>query len=830
MKLFKTIFLFVLFVAVSLNQSNEVCEDCHDDESLATTKYGLSHSLYITSDNLVDTPHEDFSCTDCHQDLEDFDDFPHPEYLKLPDCGSCHEDAQDAFVDGFFQPLIDKGYTSIPSCADCHGKHKITWKGQPRKVCGVCHQDVLDEFLHSAHWNGEDEEAEVTCVSCHDPHFKHEKDSFSEPEWKIHVTESCSECHKDQVENYTQSGHYKQVKSGNMDAPICSDCHAKHQVLSPRDSQSKVSVAKMDMICTECHLGYEASIHRPEINDDPRLETCVVCHTGHETEMGGNTVSSVFNVKLGDVCIRCHTGNLITGENDAHGGIHRDEIERIEQTGEARCGSCHDYHFMAIDHNQLTSLEKSCGDCHEKEQLEYEKSSHYIAWSKGHEEEPTCNTCHDNQRIKKSNETFVGQSVVSLCSSCHGDRDMTLKFQLNPEVVDGYQTSYHGQMYQLGYLGEEFATCISCHDNHSILPSDHTESSVGQERIIETCAQCHENVNMNFVKYLQHYTPHTKEQNVVLKWIHTFMVWLLGVTLTVFGGHTLLWLIRLLIIRYNEGEVQKPVKSPMRYQRFTMTQRIMHFFMAGGFLVLAGTGLPLKYAHSELANWFVHNIVGFQAAAILHRVAAVTLFIVMGVHLGILFYEALLKQRKGLFWGPDSLVPNMQDIKDFFNHIAYFIGARKNPPQFGRWTYWEKFDYFAVFWGMIVIGASGVMLWFPEVFSRFLPGWVINAAHIIHSEEALLATAFIFTVHFFNTHLRPDAFPMDEAIFTGRVSEERFAHERSLEKDALKDDEYKNRLVHPLKRWQKKGLLIIGTLFLFFGLFLLVLILLGTFS
>jgi cytochrome b subunit of formate dehydrogenase len=150
-------------------------------------------------------------------------------------------------------------------------------------------------------------------------------------------------------------------------------------------------------------------------------------------------------------------------------------------------------------------------------------------------------------------------------------------------------------------------------------------------------------------------------------------------------------------------------------------------------------------------------------------------------------------------------------------------------PKWGRWTYWEKFDYLAVFWGMIVIGASGLTLWFPEAFSKMFPGWLINAAHIIHSEEALLATAFIFTVHFFNTHLRPGAFPLDEAIFTGRITEERFEEERSLQKDLLSKGDYKEALVKPLKTWQKIILKIFGYILLIIGLGLLALIVVGTF-
>ncbi len=131
---------------------------------------------------------------------------------------------------------------------------------------------------------------------------------------------------------------------------------------------------------------------------------------------------------------------------------------------------------------------------------------------------------------------------------------------------------------------------------------------------------------------------------------------------------------------------------------------------------------------------------------------------------------------------------------------------------------------------MLIIGSYGLALWFPEAFSQLFPGWVINAAHIIHSEEALLATGFIFVVHFFNTHLRPGAFPMDEVIFTGRIPEGKFKEERSLELQNLSKDDYKAILVPPLTRWIKILYFIIGYTFLIFGMILLVLIVLGSFG
>jgi len=136
------------------------------------------------------------------------------------------------------------------------------------------------------------------------------------------------------------------------------------------------------------------------------------------------------------------------------------------------------------------------------------------------------------------------------------------------------------------------------------------------------------------------------------------------------------------------------------------------------------------------------------------------------------------------FWGPNSLVPNLKDGQDIVGMFKWFFG--KGPrPQFDRYTYWEKFDYWAVFWGMFIIGGSGFMLWFPNFFAQLLPGWVFNVAMIVHGEEALLAVGFIFTIHFFNGHLRPEKFPMDLVIFTGRLPEHELIDERPLEYERL---------------------------------------------
>jgi cytochrome b subunit of formate dehydrogenase len=219
----------------------------------------------------------------------------------------------------------------------------------------------------------------------------------------------------------------------------------------------------------------------------------------------------------------------------------------------------------------------------------------------------------------------------------------------------------------------------------------------------------------------------------------------------------------------------------------------VHLAIVTSFLLLAATGLPLKFAHATWAPTVMSLLGGAETAGWLHRIAGAVTFGYFLWHLGMLGHGLFFRNERGYFWGPRSMVPQPRDIVDFIGMMKYFLylGPR---PKFDRFTYWEKFDYLAVFWGVAIIGVSGLVLWFPTAFTMVLPGWALNAAYVIHSDEALLATGFIFLFHFFHTHLRPEAFPMDTVIFTGCMPLERFKDERPLEYERLmatgKLDEY----------------------------------------
>jgi len=222
------------------------------------------------------------------------------------------------------------------------------------------------------------------------------------------------------------------------------------------------------------------------------------------------------------------------------------------------------------------------------------------------------------------------------------------------------------------------------------------------------------------------------------------------------------------------------------FVRFTLLERWLHVCMVVSFISLAVTGMSLKFSYTSWAVKLSHLLGGFQTAGFIHRTAAVIMFGTFIAHLYGLYQKKTKEYGswKALVLGPNTMIPTRRDLSEFLATMKWFVGFGPRP-EYGRWTYWEKFDYFAVFWGIFIIGSTGLTLWFPVFFTHVLPGSFINVATIVHSDEALLATGFIFTVHFFNTHLRPEKFPMDTVVFTGHMPLAELKRDKPREYQAL---------------------------------------------
>ncbi|HTX06637.1 MAG TPA: multiheme c-type cytochrome [Steroidobacteraceae bacterium] len=381
----------------------------------------------------------------------------------------------------------------------------------------------------------------------------------------------------------------------------------------------------------------------------------------------------------------------------------------------------------------------------------------------------SCVTCHASI-ASLPHPAQIAPVTAKTCAGCHA------------AAYRSYLLTAHGQAATLGLA--DAPTCASCHDPHLALPPTDPASRISPAHRLATCRGCHTGADPKLTGYDPHPQPGDPAKSALVTWAHYFMVALLAGVFGFFGLHTVLWLQRSFVGRVR-GEL-----PPLRHfggphiRRFTVTDRITHVVVILSFMLLALTGLPLMHPQASWAPALTRFWGGVRAMEVIHLVNAAITFGYFFFHLCYLTYRVLVKKQRYRLFGEDSLIPNWTDIKDIGRNFLWFLYLGPQP-KMDRWTYWEKFDYWAVFWGVAIIGASGLLLAAPVFFTRFIPGIWLNVSFVVHSEEALLATGFIFIFHFFHNHLRPQNFPIDVAIFTGRVPLDRFKDERPLQYERL---------------------------------------------
>jgi len=223
----------------------------------------------------------------------------------------------------------------------------------------------------------------------------------------------------------------------------------------------------------------------------------------------------------------------------------------------------------------------------------------------------------------------------------------------------------------------------------------------------------------------------------------------------------------------------------VEYQRFNLTFRIQHVILFVSFLLLAFTGWALKYPEPSLEHmpWWIKLWGGAKTAGLIHRIAGVTMVADFIWH--VLYLLFLLGTGKMKIDPATTIIPMPKDVADVVQNFLYFLGLSKTKPRFRRYTYLQKFDYWAVFWGMGIIGFSGLCLAFPTKFQYIFPNftidWIWELMGVLHSDEALLAIVFILLIHFYNEHLKWDKFPMSMLWITGKMTVEELKHEHPLE-------------------------------------------------
>ncbi len=704
-------------------------------------------------------------CEACHGKKVLSDAHMSTKGLTIKECGSCHGDALTELKNSM--PSDHAHQLSNVSCADCHGEADPP-KPVETAVCLKCHD--IEEIAKRTTGGEHDPNPHnsphygttgLDCELCHHQHAKSE--------------DFCAQCHTFDfvVPSPVIPFVYKGPKAAAAAAPAgapaeaaaapavtkqdCSTCHA-----APKFKENFSKTAHGALGCGVCHQNITDFAAHMKGEQKPGKVSCATCHKDVATEYAG----SYHDAKAKMSCESCHTD------------IHPAEPGKDEGK---------------------TALINKCTTCHGKDP-DFVSNGHAASVLKGNEDSATCADCHGVHNTPVFEDTpqdvaLAREFYTDKCISCHGDAGVAERNNLSIETVEEFKDTYHGKVLFLGY-SERVAGCSDCHTAHNILPSEDPGSPVNQANLIETCGKCHENFHPRFVSFIAHPNENDPEHYTALYVTRIFMIWLLFGVFLFFWVHAILWWrkaywekSKLRKLGIKESTDLPECDASQYVRRFTVLDRIMHIVLILSFFGVVISGFPLKYHETAWAGVIMNMLGGAENAGLVHRVSATAMWILF-LYTSWRSLVFLFPRKQGVkgwvkrLFGPDSLFPNLKDFQDIWGMFKWFFN-KGEMPKFERWTYWEKFDFMAVFWGMFVIGLSGLILWFPEKSSYIFPGWIINVATIAHSEEAFLAAVFIFTAHFFHNHFVPNKFPLEMNIFTGRYTLEALKKERPMEYERI---------------------------------------------
>jgi cytochrome b subunit of formate dehydrogenase len=560
-----------------------------------------------------------------------------------------------------------------------------------------------------------------TCVDCH-----------SDVKSAAHETTpkkiSCATCHADQQAAYDRSHHAKAVASGNTNAATCVDCHGSpHELLPASDPKSRVSHANIPATCGACHG-----------------QKLVMADGGQSAHMVASYGQSVHGHAVANgsdkaaVCTDCHGTHEILDAKDSKSPIFKFNVPQ------------------------------TCGKCHDTIAKEFQWSIHGTALAQGNWQAPACTDCHGIHSIKAHtdpNSPVSAQNVAqATCARCHEGVRLSQEFGVAGRRETTYLASYHGLASKLG--SQVVANCASCHGTHSIFPSTDPRSTIHPSHLAQTCGQCHPGVTEKFAASKVHVDAPLSADigSKAVRWIRKFY---LGMIFAVIGGMLLhnfiIW--RSKVIARRKLQQTFVTRMPLRF-------RIQHAALLTSFFLLVLTGFALKFPDS----WFASMLtLGEHMRGLLHRIAAVILIAVSLYHI---FDIAITRAGRQL---ARDLFPTLDDVRGAWQNLSYYLRLTSQKPEFARFNYAEKAEYWALVWGMFVMAGTGIMLWAKVIVGNHLPRWWLDVATAIHLYEAILATLAIVVWHFYQVFFDPDVYPMNWAWWDGKMTLHHYREEHGLD-------------------------------------------------
>jgi formate dehydrogenase gamma subunit len=534
-------------------------------------------------------------------------------------------------------------------------------------------------------------------------------------------------------------------------APIkdsaCLDCHGDKTLTTTNAAGKEVSlfvdVAKL-----------AASVHK--------TNTCASCHADITSKHPDDNVPA-----KAPACASCHER-----QSESYGASVHGLAAAKGQKGAATCSDCHDGHTILPPTSpasplHFSRLAETCGGCHDQEAKDVEASVHGKAVAAGHREAPTCTDCHSEHKITTLKSESPLQIATDVCSGCHASERLNTKYNLPADRVKTFFESYHGLAAQYG--STLAANCASCHGVHRILRSSDPQSSIYKTNLVATCGKCHPGANANFVQSKVHVDVAATQAGTDMGgkinwWVRrVYLVLIIG-TIGFMLAHNFLLFAKKVRARFRTADLS--------VVRMSLSQRLQHVTLAVSFIVLAVTGFALKWPDSWIGKALGSNEM-FRRWS--HRVAGIVLLVVGVYHL---VYLARTKEGRKLV---RDLWPSWKDVRDLADAARYLTGLSSERPKLARFGYAEKMEYWAVVWGTIIMGVTGLMMWFTVAATRFLPRWAMDVATTIHYFEAILACLAIIVWHFYHVMFDPDIYPLNRAFWNGRVSKHWQEEEHPLE-------------------------------------------------